>query len=272
MFKSSWKVALGLCMLGCALYAGDEPVLIDQDRATQGSVTSGDDPGFPVTISKPGSYRLMGNLTVSDMDTTAIRITANSVTIDLNGFSILGPVVCSEEPLACPAPGTGAGILASESQSTRGVKVMNGSVSGMGGPGIQLNGERSSVQDVMAENNAGGGIYVTGSVVASSASRNGSFGIFALTVRDSYATQNAHDGILLIGGGMASGNVSSLNGGTGIFAQLAVVTNNRVFLNQGVGITALCPSVITRNIILASAVAIQAPDPGCAITDNASRP
>ncbi len=38
--------------------AVDGVVLIDQNRALAGNVTPGDTPGFPVTISLSGSYRL----------------------------------------------------------------------------------------------------------------------------------------------------------------------------------------------------------------------
>jgi hypothetical protein len=41
----------------------DGVVLINQSDALQGYITSRDAPGFPVTISDPGSYRLTSNLT-----------------------------------------------------------------------------------------------------------------------------------------------------------------------------------------------------------------
>ena len=47
--------------------------------------------GFPYKIANPGSYRSSGNLVVKAADTTAINIDASNVTIDLNGFSIMGP-------------------------------------------------------------------------------------------------------------------------------------------------------------------------------------
>jgi hypothetical protein len=56
--------------------------------------------GFPHTITQPGSYQLSGNLTVP-ANTDAIDIVANNVTLDLNGFSIIGPVVCSGSPATC---------------------------------------------------------------------------------------------------------------------------------------------------------------------------
>src|SRR5262249_44984162 len=144
----------------------------DQDRAMAGSITPGDTPGFPVTISQPGSYRLMGNLTVPDANTTAISITTDSVTLDLNGFSIIGPVVCDQSPTVCTQSGTGFGIQAADLRVTRNVRVFNGHVRGMGNVGILLSGDGSSVDRVTAENNAGIGMSVQGSISASTALRN----------------------------------------------------------------------------------------------------
>ncbi|HEX3878642.1 MAG TPA: hypothetical protein VHW24_16755 [Bryobacteraceae bacterium] len=92
-----------------------------------------------MTISQAGSYRLSGNLTAPDINTTAIVITADGVTLDLNGFSISGPVVCTEFPPSCPASGSGIGVQASSLNGLpgpRGVRIFNGSVRGMGGMGI----------------------------------------------------------------------------------------------------------------------------------------
>src|SRR5215469_10191566 len=108
-------------LLACAVgaftgsaYAVDGVILIDQAHALKGNVTPGDPPGFPVVLFESGSYRLSGNLTVPDKDTPAIFIAAPSVTIDLNGFSILGPNVCTGNPpdtgIACTLSGGGHGI------------------------------------------------------------------------------------------------------------------------------------------------------------------
>lgn len=75
-------------------HAVEGVVLIDQARAIEGGVTAGDGPGFPVEINQPGSYRLSGNLTVANPNTTAIRIKSTNVTLDLNGFTIQGPPRC----------------------------------------------------------------------------------------------------------------------------------------------------------------------------------
>src|SRR5437016_7141953 len=89
---------VGAALLGgvaMPTWAIDGVILIDQNKAMAGNVTPGDTPGFPVTITLPGSYRLAGNLTVPDANTSGIVIAADHVTIDLNGFAILGPVDCS---------------------------------------------------------------------------------------------------------------------------------------------------------------------------------
>jgi hypothetical protein len=106
-------------------------ITIDQARADAGGVTPGDAPGFPVTLSQPGSYRLMGNLTVSDANVHAIHITADNVTLDLNGFQISGAVTCggtSVATLSCtPATSNGHGVAADQ---RRFVEVHGGAISG----------------------------------------------------------------------------------------------------------------------------------------------
>ena len=61
----------------------DGVIEVNQARAIAGGVTAGDTPGFPVTLSREGSYRLTGNLGVGNADTTAILVTSGDVTIDL---------------------------------------------------------------------------------------------------------------------------------------------------------------------------------------------
>jgi hypothetical protein len=74
-----------------AALAVDGTVLINQSTITNGLTGCPTGGHFPIVICQPGSYRLSGNLTVPDANTTAIQITANDVAIDLNGFSISGP-------------------------------------------------------------------------------------------------------------------------------------------------------------------------------------
>ena len=89
--------------------AVDGVIEINQASALAGNVAIGDStPGFPVTLTAPGSYRLTSNLAVANAATNVIEITGNDVTLDLNGFTIQGPVVCGGTPLLCNNPGGGS--------------------------------------------------------------------------------------------------------------------------------------------------------------------
>ncbi len=83
------RFALGTLALA-AVSAQAQVININQAKAMAGGVTPGDEPGFPVTISQPGSYKLTGSLGVAG-NMQAILIEAPNVTLDLNGFTVSGP-------------------------------------------------------------------------------------------------------------------------------------------------------------------------------------
>ena len=261
--------------LGCIpAFAVDGVVLINQSQALAGNVTPGDTPGFPVTLSQAGSYRLTGDLIVPDANTTAIRITADHVTLDLNGFAIVGPTVCTSSPANCPPIAQGIGIQADNGPTAdgpRGTKILNGTVRGMGSTGIFITGAGSVVERVVVDSNGGGG--VAGSVIESSATRNGTFGILATIVRDCYVTDNHDIGIQLDGiGGVATGNIASFNGSHGILSPNGTVSGNTAVRNAAFGISATCPSSIAGNTFVSnSGGTINTSGAGCVLFNNATR-
>jgi hypothetical protein len=267
-----------LAAVSSSLYAVDGVILIDQNHALAGNITPGDAPGFPVTISQPGSYRLSGNLTLPDANTTGIQITADYVTLDLNGFSIVGPVVCTSSPAVCPSAGLGNGIEAQGANpgapGPRGFRVFNGKVRGVGATGILITGIGAFVQNVVADSNAGAGMVVAGSVIESATTLNGSFGVLAIVVRDSIATDNHGNGIVLDGsGGVGTGNIASFNGTNGILAPNGTVAHNTVVRNASFGISATCPSSIIENTVVSNTLgSIQTNPAGCVLSNNATRP
>jgi len=94
-------VLRGVVLLACislilpAIATASGPVVITQAAALQGGISGVcDTPGFPITICKPGSYVLGSNLTVP-ANTDGIDIAVSDVTIDLNGFTLKGPVTCT---------------------------------------------------------------------------------------------------------------------------------------------------------------------------------
>jgi len=278
MSNQKWQQIVWICFFAAfpsGVFAADGVILIDQNSAISGNLTPGDAPGFPITISQSGSYRLNGNIAVPDADTTAIQITANFVTLDLNGFSITGPAVCTTHPTMCPAPGLGIGIQAGGDSpiGPRGVRILNGSVVGLGNLGILMTGDGSFVDKVTVDSNPGGGMHIAGTVLQSVATQNGPFGIFGITVRDSTAAQNFGDGIILDAvGGVATGNVSIHNGGYGFLIPFGTATGNSAFLNNSFGISAICPSSITGNTIVATQTgSIETRGDGCVQSNNATR-
>jgi hypothetical protein len=116
---------------------------IDQSKATTKGIGGGDSAGFPVTISQPGSYKLMSNLVVPS-GSHAIEVTVPGVTIDLNGFTIAGGYACTGGWGAMTCTGSGRGIVGGE-----GVTVRNGFIKGFE-HGVNL-GERAVVDDVAVE-------------------------------------------------------------------------------------------------------------------------
>ena len=136
--------------------------------------------GFPYVISEPGSYKLTGNLTVPDENTTAIEVQADNVTVDLNGFAIIGPVQCTAEngSVSCSAQGTGIGVQAQIFVFA--TVVRNGSVRGMGSAGVSIQSGR--VEGVRALQNGGNGIrFGRGIVRGCLAQSNGTTGISGIS-------------------------------------------------------------------------------------------
>ena len=116
------------------------------------------------TLSTPDTvYRLTEDLTACD---ECLIVTADRITIDLQGHSIIG--TCD---------GSGVGIAGQDVDLTT---VRNGSISGFGGGIDLLFSHRSQVLNVHAVDNLFAGIFVgTQSLVKSSSASGSLFGILA---------------------------------------------------------------------------------------------
>lgn len=104
-------------------------------------------------INQPGSYYLSGNITAA-AGKSAILITANNVTIDLNGFTINGVTGTTQALIQITGDAANAG-------DPRGnVAIKSGTVRGGGGDGINASTNAASrvrLDNVIACNNAGDG-------------------------------------------------------------------------------------------------------------------
>ena len=89
MTKHRLAAAFAIVMLSVSVPASAAVVVITQAKALAGDVTPGDTPGFPVTLSRPGAYRLDTDLTVP-AGRNGIHLISARVSIDMNGFSLYG--------------------------------------------------------------------------------------------------------------------------------------------------------------------------------------
>jgi hypothetical protein len=108
--KSLCKFIFGAAAILAATQASAEVIAIDQAAVRAAG-------GFPYTITKPGSYKLTGNLTVP-VGSNGIVFQASDVSLNLNGFVI-----------TC-AGGQGTGLLNVEDFTLTNLTVRNGNVSG----------------------------------------------------------------------------------------------------------------------------------------------
>ena len=120
-------------------HAIDGEILITQVKANAGNITPGDSPGFPITLSRPGTYKLAGNLTVP-ANKDGISITSYDVTLDLNGFRIHGFSVANN------------GIVGTWHSAT----IRNGLVALFKFNGIYLTGDYHVVEDMRIVGNTSG--------------------------------------------------------------------------------------------------------------------
>jgi parallel beta-helix repeat protein len=257
-----------LTFAGPAL-AGDGVLEINQICAAKAGCFGGDTAGYPVTIDGTGggSYRLTSNLVVPDKSTSGIRVSTSNVTIDLNGFEILGEGCVAAAKNCTPVPDSesesesesesgsrsGSGVERSLI-SNRGISVRNGSITGMGLYGVIL-GHQAEVSGLRVRWNGRDGIFVSeGSTVrGNTAYQNGDDGIQASrgsTVSGNTAFQNGGDGIFAGSGSTISGNTAYLNGQDGIISGFgSTVSGNTANENGSDGIAANRGSTVQRNTV-----------------------
>ena len=194
---------------------------------------------LPFTIAAPGSYYLTGNLTgVSGQ--VGINITSSFVTIDLNGFSLIG-VGGSIDGIRAMVVGTkhivirngvirnwGQGGITADNAAQ--VHARDLQLDANGGGGL-LVGPRSIVRDTTSTGNTGHGIAAgTGStIIGCTASNNTQWGITAgqnSVVSSSTATSNVIGIALILGGSMITDCNAQQNTIFGFFLE---ASGNRVF-------------------------------------------
>ena len=229
----AWLAAASLLAAAPASAVTNEngEVLITQAAVNAGNITPGDTPGFPVTISRGGSYRLASNLVVT---TTAngIEVRANDVTIDMGGFTLAGSGVGRN----------GITIF------NRNLRVANGQVRGFINDGIRSIVQFLAVDTMVVTANGRFGVHAEpvdsnlldsvsfASVAGSKVTNNAGGGIRCMRhcrVENSLVSSNAFIGVNFVGiGGLALGNSVTANGTYGLFFSGVGGAGNNVLIEN----------------------------------------
>jgi parallel beta-helix repeat protein len=186
-------------------------------------------------ITQPGSYYLTGNV-AGVVGKSGIEIGASGVTIDLNGFDVVG-VASSLDGIRSTA-------------SLRNMTIRNGSVRNWGGNGIDLSTSLSRMTRVEEVHSSGNGIDGIksgegGLVVNCHASYNGEDGISsALTVIGCVARNNTRFGISISAGGRVADSSAFDNTDWGIYGLNGSTITGCTAQSNGDGIIAFGDSLI----------------------------
>ena len=209
------KVLFLMFMFISQVYASDGVFAIN-DVCDNFGCFPGDAGGRPITITQSGSYKLTSNLISSSTTVDVIQINADNVTLDLNGFSIIGPRTCTGDnaSLVCTNSGMTASAVVANGQKN--IIVKNGITQGFD-TGVQLRNvtQRGNVVDHINSSQNEFGITVINGVISDSiANRNLDTGF-----------SNGLLGSLFIKNSYASGNKAR--------SAFAVTCSNVYFLNNG---------------------------------------
>ncbi len=160
--------------------------------------------GFPIVLSAPGSYVLASNIT-GCAGADGIEISASNVSLDLNGFSLIG--------LGGPASTVGVKAVGAIAK----ISLSNGKMTGWGAQGVDFVGvSASQLTHLIASNNGVNGLVLG----------DGS------TLTDCIVSSNNSSGVLIFGAGsVVSGCDATSNGAIGVYA---AGPNNRVIGNHAV--------------------------------------
>jgi parallel beta-helix repeat protein len=172
--------------------------------------------GYPLTIAATGGYVLTGNLT-PPASTGALIVTAPDVTLDLNGFSIIG-----SGPI-----GTGISTIGASTLTVR-----NGVVTGFGNSAVNI-GSGGKILQLKVSNTGPNGTAINGAdgcVVADSVISGNLVGVAVSRCR-------------------LENNTITNNSWRGVTAEDSVIVHNTIWANGGEGISGGAGCTIQENVI-----------------------
>ena len=196
------------------------------------------------TIDEPGSYYLTQNLGPAAPDTDGIVIEADNVTLDLNGFAVIGPGRMPSSPEA--------GISVSGTRYN--IAVRNGTIRDWPDYGAKCDtAENSIFQSLRCYNNRLIGLFVGVGcrVEGNTCHTNGAAGITALgagTVTGNTCCGNGNSGIIPGSGSTVTSNTCSTNDNHGISAGSGcLIDGNTCWRNDAHGINLYAGCRVVNN-------------------------
>lgn len=234
--------------IGAVTPTGKTLIEVEPRTAVNATNTPGNSSAL-FRITQSGSYYLTGNV-VGVAGRHGIEIATSGVTLDLNGFEVIG---------AGSTSGAWDGIRTSI--STKNVTVRNGRVRSWGDDGIDLanitNSTGARVEGVQSTGNGGTGILCStanGQVLDSTASENGDTGISAARlIRGCTAVDNAGIGLAVGQGGSIIDSTAFSNDDDGLRTGFGcTVVNCTSDNNVGDGIEASNGTTITASSFYAN--------------------
>jgi hypothetical protein len=194
---------------------------------------------LPTNITLSGSYYVVANL-VGVAGTNGITITTNNVTVDLNGFSLIG------------VPGSQDGIAVAILNNN--IAIINGTVRNWGGNGISGSGQGTRVQQVHSRSNAVLGIRVFGPALIKECTASGNLvGIYTVDgsiIEHCAAFLQTGAGFQIGGSCVVRACAARLNSGAGIVqgsGGSSVILENSCSMNASVGISVCYGNLIRNN-------------------------
>ena len=208
-------------------------------------------------LSQSDSYKLTSNIPKTPkylLDGSCLEVAADFVTIDLNGFSIIGN-------------GTGTGSGVTDAGIARvGTTIKNGSIRGFASSGVDLSvSSLTMIDGLIVTSNSGQGIAV-GVADPEFAPDGGNI------VMNSRVEGNELNGIVSAPGDRIVGNTVLSNGRNGIFVSVGTLVKGNVVRghgNDGAGIGNLGQCLIVQNVVTGSGSGGEIQNPlGCDVIDN----
>jgi len=207
---------------------------------------------LPITISTPGSYYLTGDLTgVSGQ--AGITIMTSYVTIDLNGFSLIG------------VGGSLDGINSSLSVLDH-IVVRNGVIRNWGGRGLSsTNTTEVHAEDLRLKGNGSDGLRVGWRSIVrnTTSSGNAGYGIYAdigSVVDGCTAATNAQGGFVIQGNSLVSHSTAMLHGSSFGFQISASIATDCTAQQNGSGFSMFAGGRVVHSLARANVTGIFASD------------